>query len=49
MTKGKLIGVGAGPGDPELVTRKAWAAVAAAKVIAYPAPDSGISFSRSSL
>ena len=47
MTKGKLIGVGTGPGDPELVTRKAWAAVAAAKVIAYPAPDSGISFSRS--
>lgn len=47
MTKGRLIGVGTGPGDPELVTRKAWDTVARAKVIAYPAPDSGISFARS--
>ena len=47
MTKGRLIGVGTGPGDPELVTRKAWAAVAGAQVIAYPAPDSGVSFARS--
>lgn len=47
MAKGRLIGVGTGPGDPELVTRKAWAVIKAASVIAYPAPDSGVSFSRS--
>lgn len=47
MAKGKLVGVGTGPGDPELVTRKAWNAITAAKVIAYPAPDSGVSFARS--
>ena len=47
MTKGSLIGVGTGPGDPELVTRKAWATIQKAKVIAYPAPDSGVSFARS--
>lgn len=47
MSKGKLIGVGTGPGDPGLVTRKAWAMIESAQVIAYPAPDSGISFSRS--
>ena len=46
MAKGRLIGVGTGPGDPELVTRKAWLAVQSAHVIAYPAPDSGVSFSR---
>ena len=45
--KGRLIGVGTGPGDPELVTRKAWQAITTAKVIAYPAPDSGVSFARS--
>ena len=47
MTKGRLIGVGTGPGDPQLVTRRAWALVEAARVIAYPAPDSGTSFARS--
>lgn len=47
MTKGKLIGVGTGPGDPMLVTRKAWSAIEQARVVAYPAPDSGVSFARS--
>ena len=47
MNKGRLIGVGTGPGDPQLVTRRAWALVEAASVIAYPAPDSGTSFARS--
>ena len=41
MHKGKLIGVGTGPGDPELVSRKAWSRISHAKVIAYPAADSG--------
>ena len=47
MTTGTLYGVGTGPGDPQLVTRRAWALVETAKVIAYPAPDSGDSFARS--
>ena len=47
MTTGRLIGVGTGPGDPQLVTRRAWALVESAGVIAYPAPDSGTSFARS--
>lgn len=44
---GKLYGVGVGPGDPELLTLKAHRLIAAAPVIAYPAPDSGQSFARS--
>jgi precorrin-2/cobalt-factor-2 C20-methyltransferase len=32
---GKLYGVGVGPGDPELMTVKAWRLVSTAKVIAY--------------
>ncbi|MGO9135623.1 MAG: precorrin-2 C(20)-methyltransferase [Methylovirgula sp.] len=35
MTKGRLIGVGLGPGDPELLTIKAVAAIKAAPVIAF--------------
>lgn len=46
VKRGKLIGIGTGPGDPELVTRKAWRLVSEAKVVAYPAPDQGDSFSR---
>jgi len=45
-TIGRLFGVGTGPGDPELVTRKAWRVVSEADVVAYPAPDHGTSFSR---
>ena len=35
VSAGKLIGVGVGPGDPELVTLKALRALAEADVIAY--------------
>lgn len=35
MTAGRLWGVGLGPGDPELITRKAARLIAAADVIAY--------------
>ncbi len=46
MTKksGTLYGVGTGPGDPELVTRKAWHLIENADVIAYPEPEGGNSF-----
>ena len=44
---GKLIGVGLGPGDPELMTLKAHRLIAAATVVAYPALESGESFARS--
>ena len=44
---GRLIGVGVGPGDPELLTLKAAQRIAAAQVVAYPAPDTGESFARS--
>lgn len=44
---GKLFGVGLGPGDPELMTMKAHRLISSARVIAYPAPDSGESFARS--
>ncbi|MEM9061341.1 MAG: precorrin-2 C(20)-methyltransferase [Pseudomonadota bacterium] len=44
---GKLYGIGLGPGDPELMTLKAHRLITSARVIAYPAPDSGESFARS--
>ena len=44
---GRLIGVGVGPGDPELLTLKAVRTIESAPVIAYPAPDDGLSFARS--
>ncbi|MEP3430149.1 MAG: precorrin-2 C(20)-methyltransferase [Roseibium sp.] len=44
---GTLYGIGLGPGDPELMTLKAHRLITSAKVIAYPAPDSGESFARS--
>lgn len=45
--KGKLYGIGVGPGDPELLTMKAHRILCAAPVVAYPAPDTGSSFARS--
>lgn len=42
-----LYGIGTGPGDPELVTRKAWRVVNEAEVIAYPSAEGGDSFARS--
>lgn len=43
---GTLYGLGVGPGDPELITLKTARILSAAKVVAYPAPDSGESFAR---
>ncbi|MDV7143064.1 precorrin-2 C(20)-methyltransferase [Tropicimonas sp. TH_r6] len=43
---GTLYGLGVGPGDPELLTLKAHRLLTSARVIAYPAPDSGESFAR---
>ena len=34
--KGALIGIGVGPGDPDLITVKGLAALRAAPVLAYP-------------
>ena len=44
---GILYGVGVGPGDSELMTLKAHRLICQCEVIAYPAPDDGISFARS--
>lgn len=44
--RGKLYGLGLGPGDPELITMKAHRIIRSARVIAYPAPDTGPSFAR---
>ena len=46
MTKGTLYGIGTGPGDPELLTVKAWRLIGACPVIAYPVSPDGTSFSR---
>ncbi|PCJ82883.1 MAG: precorrin-2 C(20)-methyltransferase [Hyphomicrobiales bacterium] len=43
---GILYGLGVGPGDPELITLKAARILTQAKIVAYPAPDSGVSFAR---
>ncbi len=43
----KLYGLGVGPGDPELITVKALRILQRVKVIAWPAPDNGVSFARS--
>lgn len=46
MSPGRLYGLGVGPGDPELLTLKAFRLLQAAPVVAYPAPESGDSFAR---
>lgn len=43
---GALIGIGVGPGDPELVTLKAVRLARAAPVLAYAAPERGDSMAR---
>ncbi|PID36300.1 MAG: precorrin-2 C(20)-methyltransferase [Rhodobacterales bacterium] len=44
---GKLIGVGLGPGDPDLMTLKAAKEIARARVLAYPALPGTTSMARS--
>ena len=44
---GRMIGVGVGPGDPELLTLKAARLIGSVPVVAYPMPDDGPSFARS--
>jgi precorrin-2/cobalt-factor-2 C20-methyltransferase len=46
VREGILYGISTGPGDPELVTRKAWRIVGMVEVVAYPAPEGGSSFAR---
>lgn len=46
MITGRLIGVGVGPGDPDLLTIKAMKAIKAAPVIAYVAANGGPSMAR---
>ena len=43
---GKLYGVGVGPGDPDLITRKAWRLIENVAVIAYPVLEDARSFAR---
>jgi precorrin-2/cobalt-factor-2 C20-methyltransferase len=43
---GRLYGLGVGPGDPELITLKAWRILRRVPVVAYPAPTGGASFAR---
>ena len=45
--RGRLYGLGTGPGDPELLTLKALRLLREVAVIAYPAPERGASFARS--
>jgi precorrin-2 C20-methyltransferase/precorrin-3B C17-methyltransferase len=45
-SRGRLFGVGVGPGDPELMTVKACQVIAAADVIAYPNAQHGRSVAR---
>ena len=44
--KGRLHGVGVGPGDPDLITLKALKVLQAADLIAYPALEQGDSLAR---
>jgi precorrin-2/cobalt-factor-2 C20-methyltransferase len=46
QNKGRLHGVGLGPGDPGLITRRAARLIEAAEVIAYPALAGGDSLAR---
>jgi precorrin-2/cobalt-factor-2 C20-methyltransferase len=43
---GTFYGLGVGPGDPELITVKAWRIISQAQVIAYPAANAGDSLAR---
>jgi precorrin-2/cobalt-factor-2 C20-methyltransferase len=43
---GKLYGLGVGPGDPELITLKAWRIISSVPVIAYLSANGGMSTAR---
>jgi precorrin-2/cobalt-factor-2 C20-methyltransferase len=43
---GTVIGIGVGPGDPELITLKGARILSEATVVAYPAPETGDSLAR---
>mgnify|MGYP001245292925 CR=1 FL=1 len=43
---GTAIGIGVGPGDPELMTLKGARILSGATVVAYPAPEHGDSLAR---
>ena len=45
-SKGTFFGLGIGPGDPELLTLRAWRLISNCDVIAYPVGDSGDSLAR---
>lgn len=45
--KGTLYGVGLGPGDPDLITRRAARLIEGAKTVCYPSLEGGDSFARS--
>jgi precorrin-2/cobalt-factor-2 C20-methyltransferase len=47
MPPGRLYGLGIGPGDPELLTLKAFRLLQSAPVVAYPVSDGGKSVARS--
>lgn len=44
---GRLYGIGIGPGDPELLTMKAFRVLRSSAVVAYPLSDSGLKLARS--
>ena len=44
--RGTFYGLGVGPGDPELITLKAWRIISQAKIIAYPAANGNDSLAR---
>ncbi len=46
LVKGRFMGVGVGPGDPELLTLKAWRLIQSADVISYLVNDKGESQAR---
>lgn len=43
---GTLYGLGVGPGDPELVTLKAWRLLSTVEVVAYPRTGDGVTAAR---